>query len=121
MKWIYKTVHFELKKEGLLGVGFLDESEIEHALNDYGKSGWEVISVLEVQDGVIVFFKQPLGMQSGNRYHEEDADAGREETVETAAPPDDERFRDDKEDAGGDASKENSTGKKNEIGAIRIE
>lgn len=61
MKWSYKTIHFALKKEGLLGAGFLDESEIEQALNEYGRSGWELVSVLEVQDGIIAIFKQPLG------------------------------------------------------------
>ena len=60
MKWSYKTVHFELKKEGLLGSGFLDESEIEQELNEFGQRGWELVSVLEVQDGIIVFFRQPL-------------------------------------------------------------
>jgi len=62
MKWSYKTVHFELKKEGLLGSGFLDESEIEQELNEFGLAGWELVSVLEVQDGIIVFFKQPLNL-----------------------------------------------------------
>jgi len=60
MKWSYKTVHFELKKEGLLGGAFLDEAEIEEQLNAYGRSGWELISVIEVQDGIIAFFKQSL-------------------------------------------------------------
>ena len=60
MKWSYKTVHFELKKEGLLGSGFLDESEIEQELNEFGLAGWELVSVLEVQDGIIVFFKQSI-------------------------------------------------------------
>lgn len=60
MKWSYKTVHFELKKEGLLGSGFLDESEIEQELNEFGLAGWELVSVMEVQDGIIAFFKQPL-------------------------------------------------------------
>lgn len=61
MKWGYKTVHFALKKEGLLGSGFLDESEVEQELNEYGLGGWDLVSVLEVVDGIIVFFKQPLG------------------------------------------------------------
>ncbi len=63
MKWSYKTVHFELKKEGLLGSGFLDESEIEQELNEFGQRGWELVSVLEVQDGIIVFFRQPLHLE----------------------------------------------------------
>ncbi|THB78105.1 MAG: DUF4177 domain-containing protein [Desulfobulbaceae bacterium] len=61
MRWSYKTVHFELKKEGLLGSAFLDESEMELELNEFGKTGWELVSVLEVHDGMIAFFKQPLG------------------------------------------------------------
>ena len=60
LKWSYKTVHFELKREGLLGGSFLDETEIEQQLNDFGRSGWELISVIEVQDGIIAFFKQSL-------------------------------------------------------------
>lgn len=68
MRWSYKTVHFELKKEGLLGAGFLDETEIEQELNDFGRSGWELISVLEVQDGIIAFFKQPVERPSA--YHQ---------------------------------------------------
>lgn len=60
MKWGYKSVHFELKKEGLLGSGVLDESEIEQELNEFGQSGWELVTVLEVHDGIIVFFKQQL-------------------------------------------------------------
>jgi len=68
MRWSYKTVHFELKKEGLLGAGFLDETEIEQELNDFGRSGWELISVLEVQDGIIAFFKQPVERPS--TYHQ---------------------------------------------------
>lgn len=61
MRWSYKTVHYELKKEGLLGSSFLDESELEISLNEYGKAGWELISVLETSDGIIAVFKQSLG------------------------------------------------------------
>jgi hypothetical protein len=61
MRWSYKTVHFGLKKEGLLGSAFLDETEIEVSLNEYGKSGWELVSFMEVNDGLIAVFKQPFG------------------------------------------------------------
>lgn len=64
MNWSYKTVHFELKKEGLLGGSFLDEAELEEQLNDFGRSGWELVSVIEVQNGVIAFFKQPISIAS---------------------------------------------------------
>ena len=62
MKWSYKTVHFELKREGLLGGSFLDETEVDEQLNQYGRSGWELTSVIEVQDGIIAFFKQPIDL-----------------------------------------------------------
>ena len=75
-KWSYKTVHFELKREGLLGGSFLDEAEIEEQLNDFGRSGWELISVIEVQDGIIAFFKQSmeLGFSSMAADIEEESD-----------------------------------------------
>ena len=60
MRWNYKTEHFSLKKEGLLGSAFLDEAEIELSLNEFGKAGWELVSLMEVNDGVIAIFKQPF-------------------------------------------------------------
>ena len=60
MRWSYKTVRFDMKKEGILGSAFLDESEIEMTLNEFGSSGWEVVSLMEVQDGIIAVFKQPF-------------------------------------------------------------
>jgi len=76
MRWCYKTVHFPMKKEGFLGSAFLDEAEVEQSLNEYGQSGWELTSIIETQDGVIAFFKQPLGTRGhkyqGNREAQED-------------------------------------------------
>lgn len=63
MRWSYKTVHFGLKKDGLLGGAFLDDTEIEATLNEYGQSGWELVSMFETRDGVIAVFKQPLDMK----------------------------------------------------------
>lgn len=60
MRWCYKTVHYEFRKEGLLGSAFLDESEIEESLNQFGRAGWELISLMNMRDGVIAVFKQPL-------------------------------------------------------------
>ena len=68
MRWSYKTVHYELTKEGLLGSTFLDESAVELSLNEYGKAGWELVSMLETLDGLIAVFKQPLSLQSGNDF-----------------------------------------------------
>ena len=64
MRWSYKTILYELKKEGILGSAFLDESEIELSLNQYGKAGWELVSMLETMDGVIAVFKQPLDLNT---------------------------------------------------------
>lgn len=64
MRWSYKTVHYELKKDGLLGSTFLDESEIEISLNEYGKAGWELVSLLETLDGLTAVFKQPLSLET---------------------------------------------------------
>lgn len=72
MRWSYKTVHYELKKEGLLGSTFLDESEVELSLNEYGKSGWELVSLLETMDGIVAVFKQPLSLESST-LHQEDS------------------------------------------------
>ncbi|MCK5516955.1 MAG: DUF4177 domain-containing protein [Desulfobulbaceae bacterium] len=64
MRWSYKTVHYELKKEGLLGSAFLDAPEIELSLNEYGRAGWELVSTLETMDGIIAVFKQSLSGDS---------------------------------------------------------
>lgn len=76
MRWSYKTVHYELKKEGLLGSAFLDESEMEQSLNEYGKAGWELISLLETLDGLIAVFKQPLSLDTGSFYPRETTAGG---------------------------------------------
>jgi hypothetical protein len=60
VRWSYKTVLFELKKEGLLGSSFIDESEIEESLNEFGKAGWELVSMIDTKDGLIAVFKQLL-------------------------------------------------------------
>jgi len=53
-----------MKKEGILGSAFLDEPEIELSLNQYGKAGWELVSLLETMDGVIAVFKQPFDLDT---------------------------------------------------------
>ncbi len=64
-RWSYKTVHYPMKKEGLLGSAFLDEFEIETSLNEYGIAGWELVSVIENLEGLTAIFKQPLGEIDG--------------------------------------------------------
>ncbi len=57
MSWSYKTVRFDLKKDGILGSAFLDEAEIEVTLNEFGKVGWELVSFIEVEEGLLAVFK----------------------------------------------------------------
>ncbi len=64
MRWGYKTVLYELKKEGLLGSSFIDESEIEESLNEFGRAGWELVSIIDTKDGLIAVFKQLLDIHS---------------------------------------------------------
>jgi len=84
MRWSYKTVHFSLKKEGLLGSAFLDESEIEVSLNDYGKAGWELVSFTEVSDGLIGVFKQPFSQ--GGPHLEESVQSEEPTEIENEPP-----------------------------------
>lgn len=64
MRWSYKIVHYDYKKEGILGGTFLDEAEIEQSMNEIGKKSWELVSLLEVQDGLTATFKKPEEMPS---------------------------------------------------------
>ena len=121
MKWSYKTVHFELKKEGILGSGFLDESEIEQELNEYGLAGWELVSVLEVHDGMIAFFKQPFGSGFSARTGGT-ADAGRSDESGRRPEPSVSAAEHVMEDESVDEeTRENRDENDIGIGAIRIE
>ena len=86
MRWGYKTVHFSLKKDGILGNSFLDEAEIEVTLNEYGKSGWELVSFMEVNDGLIAVFKQPFGHGLPSFEEETPVSQKEEEIVDVIAP-----------------------------------
>lgn len=86
MGWAYKTIHYGLKKDGLLGGTFFDEEELEESLNDYGRSGWELISLLEVRDGVVAVFKQPVVESTISPKAEKEEDIVEEQTVEEEQP-----------------------------------
>ena len=94
MRWSYKTVHYDLKKEGLLGGTFLDESEIEQSLNEYGKAGWELVVILETQEGLLAVFKQPIAVMRGAV---ETEDGGRPLVSLRARPTVERAFDDDLE------------------------
>lgn len=110
MRWCYKTVHYDLKKEGFLGSSFLDEAEVEQSLNEYGQSGWELISVTETQDGLIAIFKQPLdpviepvtlgrAIPEDELYEELDRELTEEDIVDDEPPPPvKKREKDDRDD-----------------------
>ena len=120
MRWGYKTVHFELKKEGLLGSGFLDESEIEEELNEFGRNGWELVSVLEVQDGIIVIFKQPLDHQTSVSFPAPEQNSIAEALrSEDEQPENQDELVDSIEAEQQDIQEEDE--KESTIGAIRIE
>lgn len=77
MRWSYKNVHYDYKKEGLLGGTFLDETEIEQSMNEFGHAGWELVSLLDVHDGLVAIFKQPLDLpvkQRARPVNEDDQD-----------------------------------------------
>ena len=131
MRWIYKTIHFEMKKEGLLGVTFIDETEIEQELNEYGRSGWELISLLEVKDGLIGVLKQPLDEPS---VYDEDSSFDQrvtfklpEEIFETYAVDDaDDSFIDESDEQNtlavpNDTKSEQPVKAERKVGEIRIE
>jgi hypothetical protein len=60
IRWRYKTLHFELKKDGILGGAFLDKTELEQTLCRHGRDGWEVVALLDVEDGLMALCKRPL-------------------------------------------------------------
>jgi hypothetical protein len=62
MKWEYKTLKFGTK--GIFG-GKVDESALDKALNEIGRQGWELVSMLatsqaqgQSRDLIAVFKRQ---------------------------------------------------------------
>ncbi len=62
MKWEYKTI--KLATTGFAG-GKLDETKLEHFMNELGSQGWELVSAFDTNQGrgetrdVVVIFKRP--------------------------------------------------------------
>ena len=124
MRWSYKTVHYELKKEGLLGSAFLDESEMELSLNEYGRAGWELVSVIQTIDGIIAVFKQPLAGDSSALFQIDPVvvKGGESEVegIEESSPPVLEDF--EVIDSGEEVREADDEGDGSpDVGAIRIE
>jgi len=61
MQWEYKTVSW--RTGGFLG-GKVNQEDLEHALNQAGRDGWELVSVFDTSQGsgqtrdVIAVFKR---------------------------------------------------------------
>ncbi len=64
MIWQYRTIVFEFAKDGLLGDRYIDDEEMEATLNEQGKSGWELVDVVMVQEGVLAVLKRPRAGQT---------------------------------------------------------
>lgn len=61
MLWKYRTILFELTKDGLLGDRYVDDEEMEKTLNEMGALGWELVNVTLLQDGLLAILKRPVG------------------------------------------------------------
>lgn len=61
MLWKYRTILFELTKDGLLGDRYVDDEEMEKTLNEMGTLGWELVNVTLLQDGLLAILKRPVG------------------------------------------------------------
>lgn len=77
MLWQYRTILFEFTKDGLLGDKYVDDEEMEKALNELGGQEWELVSVSLLQDGLLAFLKRPA----------EEAVVELPRAAEVAAPP----------------------------------
>ena len=60
MLWKYRTILFELTKDGLLGDRYVDDEEMEKTLNEMGALGWELVNVTLLQDGLLAILKRPV-------------------------------------------------------------
>ncbi|PIE58410.1 MAG: hypothetical protein CSA33_03035 [Desulfobulbus propionicus] len=58
MIWQYRTIVFEFVKDGLLGDRYIDDEEMETTLNEQGLSGWELVDVVMIQEGVLAVLKR---------------------------------------------------------------
>ncbi len=55
---------FEYHKDGLLGERYIDDEEVEETLNQQGMSGWELVGVTPIKDGLLAFCKRPRNYAS---------------------------------------------------------
>ncbi len=58
MRWQYRTIIFEFAKDGLLGERYINDEEMEAALNKQGEKGWELVNVVMIQEGLLAVLKK---------------------------------------------------------------
>jgi hypothetical protein len=58
--WQYRTILFEFQKDGLLGDKYVDDEDVENILNEQGRSGWELVNVSPVEEGLLAFLKREI-------------------------------------------------------------
>jgi hypothetical protein len=75
MTWHYRTILFEFTKDSILGEKYLDDEEMEKALNQLGAESWELVNVTLLQDGVLAFLKKPGERETAGEEPEEAAPA----------------------------------------------
>ena len=90
MLWKYRTILFELTKDGLLGDRYVDDEEMEKTLNEMGALGWELVNVTLLQDGLLAILKRPVGADTVAVGPAVRAAAVAEPVDEAMAEPDDE-------------------------------
>jgi hypothetical protein len=58
VQWRYKSILIEFQKDGLLGEKYIDEEEVEAALNEEGLQGWELVTATLVPEGLLLCCKR---------------------------------------------------------------
>ena len=85
MMWQYRTIIFEFAKDGLLGERYIDDEEMENTLNEQGSMGWELVSAVMVQDGVLAVLKRTGTKVANQKAHttslESPHEAGRNSAI----------------------------------------
>jgi hypothetical protein len=67
-QWQYRAVVVEFQKGGLLGDKYIDEEDVETALNEEGRSGWELTTATMIPDGLLLCLRRER--QPGEEGHD---------------------------------------------------
>ena len=89
MQWQYRTLLIEFQKDGLLGDKYIDDEAVENLLNKQGASGWELVNVAMIQEGLLAFCKRPALSEKRRRpvaVNSEPVPARRELPIQESEP-----------------------------------